>query len=91
MLLILKEVFFDTAKSSKNASNKENGLKDRTFCSEMSQEQYYSDTKRGLLSMIDIADRLRTYLVVYHPRALIEYLYSGIMLLADNCTNLYAS
>ncbi|XP_017699904.2 uncharacterized protein LOC103713736 isoform X2 [Phoenix dactylifera] len=70
-------LFRAETKQSKNASNKENGLKDRTFCSEMSQEQYYSDTKRGLLSMIDIADRLHAYLVVYHPRALIEYLYSG--------------
>ncbi|XP_058100511.1 uncharacterized protein LOC131245220 isoform X2 [Magnolia sinica] len=47
------------------------------FCLTLSRQQYEYGTKSGLHSMLEIGEKLRGALPIYHPEALFLYLHSG--------------
>lgn len=67
----------DTKESSNSKSSKESGNNVYTSRLNMPQPQFDSDTRSGLHNVLDLADKLRGSLAVYHPKALIQHLYSG--------------
>lgn len=75
--LFVENDVYDTLESSEHNVNKENGSNFVASCLNMLLSKYDSDARSQLRNVLDIADEMRGSLSIHHPKALLQYLYSG--------------